>query len=137
MRWWGVVSSCGSFFLGLIFGLKLLSGFQEVSFGGFLMALGMLGMAYKGHAATPDAGADAFAVQVMYASLALVAVGVGFLKPNISTIVGRLYSDTDPRRGGGSVRLGIWFWLCGDRFIDGSGGVYVESSAFYRPSRTC
>ena len=62
------------------------------------MAIGMLRMAYRGHAATPEAGADAFAVQVMYASLALVAVGVGFLKPNISTIVGRLYEENDPRR---------------------------------------
>ncbi|MDZ7901178.1 MAG: hypothetical protein U5L01_00915 [Rheinheimera sp.] len=46
----------------------------------------------------PEGGADAVAIQIMYASLALVAVGVGFLKPNISTIVGRLYEDNDPRR---------------------------------------
>ncbi len=43
-------------------------------------------------------GFDNVAVQIMYLSLALVAVGVGFLKPNISTIVGRLYQDNDPRR---------------------------------------
>ena len=94
-------------YAGLAYALPVVGGLladkylgmrKAVSFGGFLMAIGMLGMAYRGHAATPDAGADAFAVQVMYASLALVAVGVGFLKPNISTIVGRLYSDTDPRR---------------------------------------
>src|SRR5690606_11309874 len=48
-----------------------------------------------------EAQQDLFAVQVMYASLALIAVGVGFLKPNISTIVGRLYADTDPRRDSG------------------------------------
>jgi len=34
----------------------------------------------------------------MYGSLALIAVGVGFLKPNISTIVGRLYAENDVRR---------------------------------------
>src|SRR5690606_14514169 len=31
----------------------------------------------------------------------LIAVSVGFLKPNISTIVGRLYPDNDPRRDSG------------------------------------
>lgn len=94
-------------YAGLAYALPVVGGLladkylgmrKAVSFGGIMMALGMLGMAYRGHAATPEAGADAFAVQVMYASLALVAVGVGFLKPNISTIVGRLYSDADPRR---------------------------------------
>lgn len=94
-------------YAGLAYALPVVGGLladkylgmrKAVSFGGLLMAFGMLGMAYKGHAATPDAGADALAIQVMYASLALVAVGVGFLKPNISTIVGRLYSETDPRR---------------------------------------
>ena len=44
---------------------------------------------------------DALAVQIMYLSLALIGVGVGFLKPNISTIVGRLYADNDPRRDSG------------------------------------
>ena len=37
----------------------------------------------------------------MYFALALIAVGVGFLKPNISTIVGRLYASNDPRRDSG------------------------------------
>ena len=27
--------------------------------------------------------------------------GIGFLKPNISTIVGKLYPDNDPRRDSG------------------------------------
>ena len=33
--------------------------------------------------------------------LAFIIVGVGFLKPNISTIVGKLYEDGDPRRDSG------------------------------------
>ncbi len=94
-------------YAGLAYALPVVGGLladqylgmrKAVNFGGFLMAIGMLGMAYTGQAATPEGGSDAFAIQVMYASLALVAVGVGFLKPNISTIVGRLYEDNDPRR---------------------------------------
>ncbi|WP_333797030.1 peptide MFS transporter [Rheinheimera sp.] len=94
-------------YAGLAYALPVVGGLladkylgmrKAVTFGGALMAVGMLGMAYRGHAATVEAGQDAVAVQIMYLSLALVAVGVGFLKPNISTIVGRLYSDTDPRR---------------------------------------
>jgi len=40
-------------------------------------------------------------LQVFYFSLALIVIGVGFLKPNISTIVGRLYTPEDPRRDAG------------------------------------
>ncbi len=36
-----------------------------------------------------------------YAGLALVIIGTGFLKPNVSTMVGGLYGDDDPRRDGG------------------------------------
>jgi POT family proton-dependent oligopeptide transporter len=38
---------------------------------------------------------------VFYLSLALIIMGVGFLKPNISTIVGKLYAQDDPRRDSG------------------------------------
>jgi POT family proton-dependent oligopeptide transporter len=40
-------------------------------------------------------------VQILFFSLALIIVGVGFLKANISTIVGALYAKGDPRRDGG------------------------------------
>ena len=40
-------------------------------------------------------------VQILYFSLALIIVGVGFLKANISTIVGAIYAKTDPRRDQG------------------------------------
>ena len=36
-----------------------------------------------------------------YLALSFIVVGVGFLKPNISTIVGKLYPDNDPRRDSG------------------------------------
>ncbi len=40
-------------------------------------------------------------LSVFYLSLALIITGVGFLKANISTIVGSLYGKNDPRRDGG------------------------------------
>src|SRR5690606_35426539 len=63
-----------------------------------------LGMAYTGDPAVGVQGQaelDELAIQVMYMSLALIGVGVGFLKPNISTIVGKLYRGDDPRRDSG------------------------------------
>lgn len=60
-------------------------------------------------------------IAIFYLALALIATGVGFLKPNISTIVGQLYPEGDPRRDSGftlyyyGINLGA-FWsaiLCG------------------------
>ncbi|MBB3169189.1 peptide MFS transporter [Simiduia aestuariiviva] len=44
---------------------------------------------------------DVVALKVFFFALALITVGVGFLKPNISTIVGKLYGKDDPRRDSG------------------------------------
>ena len=49
---------------------------------------------------------DDASLTVFYTSLALIIMGVGFLKPNISTIVGRLYTDNDPRTTTWSPSLG-------------------------------
>ena len=77
---------------------------KAVLFGGILLVLGHTGMAFEGAPAQAgEAGIvrDTAALQVFYFSLALIVVGVGFLKPNISTIVGRLYEVNDPRRDAG------------------------------------
>jgi POT family proton-dependent oligopeptide transporter len=97
---------------------------KAVIFGGILLCLGHLGMAFEGTAASSVAGAvtrDEGALQITYLSLALITMGVGFLKPNISTIVGRLYSANDPRRDSGfslfyaGINLGALFasLVCG------------------------
>jgi proton-dependent oligopeptide transporter, POT family len=60
-------------------------------------------------------------VQILYFSLALIIIGVGFLKANISTTVGSLYAEGDPRRDGGftifymGINLGAFLatLLCG------------------------
>ena len=44
---------------------------------------------------------DTAALNVFYFALALIVMGVGYLKPNISTIVGKLYAQEDPRRDSG------------------------------------
>lgn len=77
---------------------------KAVVFGGVLLALGHLGMAFEGEQARyqgEQVVRDEGALQVFYFSLALIVIGVGFLKPNISTIVGRLYHQDDPRRDSG------------------------------------
>jgi POT family proton-dependent oligopeptide transporter len=38
---------------------------------------------------------------LFYGGLTLIAIGTGLLKPNISTMVGSLYSENDPRRDSG------------------------------------
>ena len=64
---------------------------------------------------------DPFGKNAFYLAVALIIMGVGFLKPNISTIVGQLYPQGDPRRDSGftlyyyGINLGA-FWasvLCG------------------------
>jgi POT family proton-dependent oligopeptide transporter len=77
---------------------------KAVVFGGLLLVAGHAGMALEGVAAVSNAGAitrDEDALRTMYLSLALIVMGVGFLKPNITGIVGRLYPVGDPRRDGG------------------------------------
>lgn len=65
--------------------------------------------------------ATPWAEQAFYLSVSLIIMGVGFMKPNISSIVGQLYPDKDPRRDAGfqfyyyGINLGS-FWaaaLCG------------------------
>src|SRR3546814_8573311 len=98
---------------GLVYAIPVIGGLladrylgfrKAVVFGGVLLCLGHLGMAVEGHAASDASGTvvrDGAALTVFYTSLALIIMGVGFLKPNISTIVGRLYAQDDPRRDPG------------------------------------
>jgi POT family proton-dependent oligopeptide transporter len=98
---------------GLVYAVPIIGGLvadrwlgmrKAVVFGGVLLCLGHFGMAFEGEQARMVDGVavqDGAALQVFYLSLALIVTGVGFLKPNISTIVGKLYADNDPRRDSG------------------------------------
>jgi POT family proton-dependent oligopeptide transporter len=102
---------------------------KSVLFGGIMLSMGHLLMAIEGHQAVNYAAGttlvenltlasgeviaagtvlteairhqDTAALNWFYLALALIVMGVGYLKPNISTIVGNLYSKDDPRRDGG------------------------------------
>ncbi|MFC7301287.1 peptide MFS transporter [Cognatiluteimonas weifangensis] len=98
---------------GLVYAVPVIGGLvadrwlgmrKAVVLGGVLLCLGHFGMAFEGADARVVDGVvvrDAGALQVFYLSLALIVMGVGFLKPNISTIVGKLYAQDDPRRDSG------------------------------------
>ena len=75
---------------------------KAVLFGAISLAFGHLFMAYEGlqGAADPLVKQADPALNVFWLALALIAVGTGFLKGNISVIVGRLYPMTDGRRDG-------------------------------------
>lgn len=61
---------------------------RAVLFGGIIIAGGHFSMAFN-------------SMPTFYAGLVLIALGTGLLKPNISTMVGSLYSPTDERRDAG------------------------------------
>lgn len=98
---------------GLVYCLPVIGGMladrwlgmrKAVVFGGLLLVLGHIGMAVEGSEARLVDGVmqrDEGALLAFYFSLALIIMGVGFLKPNISTIVGKLYAEDDPRRDSG------------------------------------
>ncbi|WP_084395994.1 peptide MFS transporter [Henriciella aquimarina] len=71
---------------------------KAVLLGAILLVLGHLGMAIEGDPVQAGETASAGIMNIFYFSLALIIVGVGFLKANISTIVGELYPKTDRRR---------------------------------------
>jgi proton-dependent oligopeptide transporter, POT family len=75
-------------FLGGILADRLLGYRRSVVIGGLLMAAGYLTIAFPGEGP-------------FYAGLGLVILGNGFFKPNISTIVGRLYPPGSPLRDSG------------------------------------
>jgi len=100
---------------------RYLGARKAVCFGAILLVLGHFGMAIEGPAAVAGQPRDPFYLQAFYLSLAFIITGVGFLKANISTIVGNLYPAGDPRRDGGftifymGINIGAFFssLLCG------------------------
>jgi POT family proton-dependent oligopeptide transporter len=89
-------------YLSLVYITPVLGGYladrylgqrKAVVFGGLLLALGHGFMAVEGVGGQADP-----AINVFWLALALIIVGSGFLKANISVMVGQLYSRTDIRR---------------------------------------
>ncbi len=93
--------------LGGIIADRYLGARRSVTLGAILLIAGHAGMALEGSPAVESmiGGAlvverDPWYLQIFYLSLALIIVGVGFLKANISTLVGSLYPKGDSRRDG-------------------------------------
>ncbi len=74
-------------FFGGILADRFLGRRKAILIGGTLMAFGHFALAVE-HSI------------FFYEALALIIVGNGFFKPNISTLVGTLYKEHDPRRDG-------------------------------------
>lgn len=73
---------------------------KAVLIGAVLLVLGHLGMAVEGEPVIDAAARNDTVMNIFYFSLALIIAGVGFLKANISAIVGELYKKGDERRDG-------------------------------------
>ena len=78
----------GAAILGGIVADRFLGQYRSVLIGGIIIALGHFTLAFK-------------ALPFFYTGLALIVVGTGLLKPNVSTVVGSLYAPGDPRRDAG------------------------------------
>jgi POT family proton-dependent oligopeptide transporter len=68
---------------------------KAVLFGAIILTIGHILMAFEGTGGQQDA-----TINIFWLALACIIVGSGFLKANISVMVGRLYSLTDTRRDG-------------------------------------
>ncbi|MGS1015652.1 peptide MFS transporter [Allosphingosinicella humi] len=66
---------------------------KAVLFGAVLLTFGHFLMAFEG-----SGGQDSAAINIFWLALSFIIVGSGFLKANISVIVGQLYARTDVRR---------------------------------------
>lgn len=102
-------------YTGLVYLTPVLGGYladrylgqrKAILIGGSLMALGHFAMAVE---------------SLLTLALGLIILGNGFFKPNISTMVGQLYTQNDPRRDGAytifymGINLGAFFapLVCG------------------------
>ncbi|RLB53284.1 MAG: MFS transporter [Deltaproteobacteria bacterium] len=89
----GIYAAYGSLvyatpFIGGILSDKVLGSKKAVMYGSVMMAIGHFVMAIENEF-------------FLYIALSFLIIGNGFFKPNISTMVGGLYEDNDPRRDGG------------------------------------
>jgi POT family proton-dependent oligopeptide transporter len=74
--------------VGGIIADRVLGQYRSVLIGGIIIAAGHFTLAFR-------------ALPFFYTGLALIVIGTGLLKPNVSAMVGSLYEDNDPRRDAG------------------------------------
>ncbi len=89
-------------FIGGVIADQILGYRKSIMLGGILMALGLFSMTIS---------SEIF----FYGGLSFIIIGNGFFKPNISSMVGKLYGHNDARRDGGftifymGINLGAFF----------------------------
>lgn len=100
-------------YAGLVYMMPIIGGYmadrylgsrKAVTYGAILLVAGHSLMGFHGPAAFMDGDTvvrNDFYLNIFFLAMALIITGVGFLKANISTIVGSLYGKDDPRRDGG------------------------------------
>jgi len=99
---WYTFSVYATGLLGGIIADRWLGHYRSVLIGGIIIALGHFSMAVP-------------ALPFFYTGLALIVIGTGLLKPNVSTLVGSLYRRDDPRRDAGfslfymGINIGAFF----------------------------
>ncbi len=85
-------------YTGLVYLTPLIGGYladrvfgtrRSLVIGGLFIAAGHFSLVLEGN------------MTAFYVGLALVIIGTGFFKPNVSTMVGQLYPEGDPRRDSG------------------------------------
>ena len=84
--------------IGGILADRYLGQRRAVTLGAILLVAGHGLMAVEGEPATSPDEVNPFVINTFYMALALIIMGVGFLKANISALVGELYPKTDKRR---------------------------------------
>ncbi len=82
--------------LGGMIADRIMGQRKMIYIGALTMAIGQICMAVS----ESNAGMETRQTW-LFLGLGMLILGNGFFKPNISTIVGRLYSDGDPRKDGG------------------------------------
>src|SRR6476646_5034852 len=78
----------GAAILGGLVADRFLGQYRSVLIGAIIIALGHFTLAFR-------------SLPFFYSGLALIVVGTGLLKPNVSTLVGSLYESADSRRDAG------------------------------------
>ena len=84
--------------MGGVLADKVLGQRKAIYIGGITMALGQLLLSYSAMSISSSLESRQL---VFYVGLGVLILGNGFFKPNISTMVGELYDNADPRKDGG------------------------------------
>jgi len=85
---------------------RFLGQYRSVLIGGIIIALGHFTLAFH-------------PLSFFYTGLALIVIGTGLLKPNVSVLVGSLYSESDGRRDAGfsifymGINIGAFLGITG------------------------